>query len=393
LDNEITSVADVNGDGARNQADVDLVEAIAIPVFPLNVLPLSKPRGDYEYDGIKDDEIVNMDDYDAWTATFGSTTKLGADGNMNGVIDAGDYTLWRDNVGNSSAWYTGSAAVPVAIPYVDFGNAPTVTNVTIIGSISTHAPHSFDLHDGSGEQLRTVPVGGADTISIEFSEDVNVEAGSLRVVGLFMAGVPTLAEFAYNIGTMTATWRFESWFEADQYLISVNDAVTDIEGNRLDGEWVNPAALSTVNAAVSEFPSGDGQAGGKFNFVMTILPGDATLNNIFTSGDTDIFEESWISQLEDALFTDGDGSGDGQANSADWYFMPNLGLNLSQLWILGDLNGDNTVDQSDVDLVMENLGMSGATWEDGDLDGDGNVDVDDLELVFAQFGLQVAVAA
>ena len=55
---------------------------------------------------------------------------------------------------------------------------------------------------------------------------------------------------------------------------------------------------------------------------MTILPGDANLNNIFTSADIDIFNESWINQLEEALFTDGDAGGDGYVNSADWYFMP-----------------------------------------------------------------------
>jgi hypothetical protein len=43
--------------------------------------------------------------------------------------------------------------------------APKVLDVTVSGSGSTHDDYSFDQHDadGSGKQLKTVPVGGADT--------------------------------------------------------------------------------------------------------------------------------------------------------------------------------------------------------------------------------------
>ena len=171
--------------------------------------------------------------------------------------------------------------------------APTVVNVTISGSNSTHAAYSFDAHDGSGEQLRTVPVGGADTISITFSEDVNVVAENLRVVGLRTCNVPTVVEFAYDIATMTATWRFEHLVPNDHYLISLSDAVTDITGARLDGEWKNPVSLFTTNSQVSHFPSGDDHAGGNFNFVMTLLAGDFSLNNIVGYADEVIYWNSY----------------------------------------------------------------------------------------------------
>ncbi len=47
-----------------------------------------------DYDGDLD---VDTDDYDLFVATFGSVVDLRADGNANGVIDAADYTVWRDS--------------------------------------------------------------------------------------------------------------------------------------------------------------------------------------------------------------------------------------------------------------------------------------------------------
>jgi hypothetical protein len=56
------------------------------------------------------------------------------------------------------------------------------------------------------------------------------------------------------------------------------------------------------------------------------------------------------------------------------------------------LNGDYDVDQSDLDTIADNLGMTSASWSDGDLNGDTVVDEDDIDLAFAQFGLDLAVA-
>jgi hypothetical protein len=100
-----------------------------------------------------------------------------------------------------------------------------------------------------------------------------------------------------------------------------------------------------------------------------------------------------MAQLEDALFTDGDASGDGWADSQDWYFMPSLGMNLQQVWILADLNGDMAVDELDTDRITENLGMSNPTWADGDLNSDGSINFRDLDLAYAQYGLELAAVA
>lgn len=54
---------------------------------------------------------------------------------------------------------------------------------------------------------------------------------------------------------------------------------------------------------------------------------------------------------------------------------------------VGDLDGDNDVDLSDLAVILSNFGLpSGATPEDGDLDGDEDVDLADLAQLLSNFG-------
>ena len=105
-----------------------------------------------------------------------------------------------------------------------------VVNVTISGSESDHEPFSFDDpsddehdFDGSGIQLRTVPVGGADTVAVKFSENMsNVASTSLKLTGLSTAAVPALASggFGFDSSTQSYQWKFDAPLSADQYLIA-----------------------------------------------------------------------------------------------------------------------------------------------------------------------------
>lgn len=392
-DADLATVGDINGDGVRNSSDVSLVSAIvAAPGYGEKYLTAAPRSGDYN-----DDETVELSDYTEWRMTFNSTVDLNADGNANGIVDSADYNVWRDHLNNTSAWYTdgmGGMGSGSSIPLVLFGVAPHVTNVVISGSNSTHDSYSFDAVDGSGEQLRTVPVGGADTISITFSEDVNLVASDLTLVGLTTANRPALAEFHYDLATMTGSWRFSGWTFGDHYMISLSDAVTDVEGNSLDGEWTNPGSLSTTNPLVSEFPSGNGTAGGDFNFVATLLPGDANLDAIVDSADLAILSAHYGNGQLDELFSEADFNGDGRVSIVDFsLYADNSSLNLQALSVLSDLDGDWDVDSDDEQILFDNFlaNLSNPTQADGDLNEDGTIDIDDLDLMFAQYGLELSV--
>ena len=74
---------------------------------PLGSLVVPLLPGDYNGDG-----QVNIEDYDVWTSTLGSTSDLRADGNGNLLIDLADYTIWRDNLSLAGASLTAATSVP-----------------------------------------------------------------------------------------------------------------------------------------------------------------------------------------------------------------------------------------------------------------------------------------
>jgi FG-GAP repeat len=71
-----------------------------------NVYVATLPAGDYNSNG-----IVDAADYTVWRDSLGLTgIGLAADGNGNGMIDSGDYDVWQANFGKTAGNGVGSAA-------------------------------------------------------------------------------------------------------------------------------------------------------------------------------------------------------------------------------------------------------------------------------------------
>ncbi|MEM6855626.1 MAG: hypothetical protein AAF593_14560, partial [Planctomycetota bacterium] len=79
--------------------------AIDFATLTLDIAAVVALAGDYNLNG-----EVDAADYTVWADSFGSTTDLAADGNGDGVVDAADYTIWADNFG------AGSATAPAVVP-------------------------------------------------------------------------------------------------------------------------------------------------------------------------------------------------------------------------------------------------------------------------------------
>ncbi|HEX3598708.1 MAG TPA: dockerin type I domain-containing protein, partial [Lacipirellulaceae bacterium] len=75
---------------------VELAVEASAPILP----------GDYNHNG-----IVDAADYIVWRNTLGqSGTGLAADGNNNGIIDAGDFDVWRAHFGQTAGSGAGAIA-------------------------------------------------------------------------------------------------------------------------------------------------------------------------------------------------------------------------------------------------------------------------------------------
>jgi hypothetical protein len=180
-----------------------------------------------------------------------------------GLDSGGFFNFWSGFAGIAGRVNPFGSEMPAPDP--NDTTPPQVTNVTISGTNSIDDPYVFSDHDGSGEQLVPIAVNGADTIEIEFSEDVYVFREDLTLIGLHPGNEPSVEDFTLN-GNV-ATWVFSEPFAPDQYRITLDDFVTDTSFNFLDGEWDNPTAIN--DPASSEFGSGDSTAGGDFEFDFT----------------------------------------------------------------------------------------------------------------------------
>jgi hypothetical protein len=124
--------------------------------------------------------------------------------------------------------------------------------------------------------------------------------------------------FEYPQGTNTAYFRLALSIDVpEQVVLKIKGAtsadVTDTAGNVLDGEWT-PPPCSPNDTGTKSFPSGNGSPGGDFLFFLTMLPADASRNNLVEQADLDAVLGNWGEQVG---WDDGEVSGNGLVEQAD----------------------------------------------------------------------------
>lgn len=164
-------------------------------------------------------------------------------------------------------------------------SAPTVTDVNICST--SWAPEFIDYLEaaslgtggysipvGSADQLKTLPWININQIKITFSEDVDVQMGDLSLSGVNTTTY-SFSSFSYDANTFTATWTLPAALAKDKLLLDLDgdgiDPVKDAFGNHLDGERTDSS---------DTYGSGNGTAGGDFQFRFNVLPGDAYVDGV-----------------------------------------------------------------------------------------------------------------
>jgi len=231
----------------------------------------------------------------------------------------------------------------------DPANLPTVVDIIISGSNSIHADYSFSEAFEKGiHEFQTVPVGGADTIEVVFSEWVDVVATDLWLYGNNDTTTTTyttewnVVDFAFDDQTFTARWRFDdpadgdslpNPFPATKLVIGFNvvSVIQDQTGDQLDGFWDYP--LSLTDPSTDSFPSGNGVQGSSFFFTFVIMPGDNDLTNTVTGSGFLWWQRHFDPNGTDNTFQDGDFDGDGDVDGADLaLWQASFGLNFTSWW-------------------------------------------------------------
>jgi len=245
----------------------------------------------------------------------------------------GTWTLPNDTIDPALSEGTYDVAVAATDALGNVGNdattdeltvdatAPTVDRV-LVASTAWSAGFLAELGDvgyalpTGGDQLDELPWVNLNEVVVVFSEDAAVTQEDLAVYGVAVAQYTPTA-FSYDAQTHAATWTLPVLAEADKLLLSLADTVSDAAGNALDGEWTD---------GISTYSSGDGQAGGSFDYRLNILPGDADQSSEVRSSDVIKVRRAGNTAPGDANYSANyDVDGSGEIRSSDVIKVRRLG--------------------------------------------------------------------
>ena len=175
--------------------------------------------------------------------------------------------------------------------------------IDVIGGGNQHGYSLLGAH-----QLESLPWMNIDTFYLQFSEDVSasLSADYVLLTGTH-GGTYDLVLASYDSASNTAEFRINGSINTDSFAISIFDgSITNALGLELDGDWTSGQAD----------PSGDGTAGGQFDFYFNVLVGDEDGSGQVNSVDAfNVFASNTYATDHTNYRRDIDGSG--QVNSAD----------------------------------------------------------------------------
>jgi hypothetical protein len=214
------------------------------------------------------------------------------------------------------------------------GAPPTVTGV-YVGSTqwssafydylnpSSGPDWGFRIPTGSSAQIKSLPWSNIDQVSIQFSKDVDIQIGDLSISGVSATVFP-FSHFFYDAVNCVATWTLTSALPKNSYQLDLNGGGLDpvhehgFTASVLDGEWANNS---------DTFPSGDGVAGGDFQFNFKVMPGDVNQNAAVETLDVNTVNSKvgqTTTSANYSAFADVDGSG--------WIQSADAQIVQSKLW-------------------------------------------------------------
>jgi len=268
-------------------------------VFPFSLLLF----GDANLDGVCD--TLDYDIFADHWFNGGSTWREG-DFNFNGEVDPGDFSLFSGGwFGAAQQWYE-----------------PTkVTGVKVARSGASGSTVTIPTEAGAADQLMPLPVynHGMNQVIVTFSQPVIASAGDLTLTSASGLAKYSPLNATISPNGKTVTWTFDETIQFGEWIVTLSDSLTDVNGLPLDGEWDGPghrADTSGTSSFDNGGMSGDGVYGGDFTFAFSLLlMGDANLDGIVNATDAAVLGSHWL--MTGATWTDGDFNSDGTVDDED----------------------------------------------------------------------------
>ncbi len=210
------------------------------------------------------------------SVTFSSASTSVATRNISIVVqDAGDTGNVSSN--DAATQIVVSAPVTVSAVYVSGSSWTADFDTYLAGHGLGSATYGYALQTGAN-QLTALPWTNIDTIDVQFSGPVTgIAQTSLELLGGSGGSTPSVTGFT-SLGNDVYQWTLSGPLTNNRYAISVASTTSQFGPAVVDSHGAGISGSFTTSS--SSFPSGNGLAGGTFDFFFNVLPGNVNRGGI-----------------------------------------------------------------------------------------------------------------